>query len=42
VLERSFFVCYTIVGASLHDVSGGGAFPVFGDICYSPGIFLLG
>jgi hypothetical protein len=41
VLERSFCVCYSIVGTSLHDVSGGGAVPVFGDICHSAGILLL-
>jgi hypothetical protein len=29
VLEGAFCVCYSMVGTSLHDVSGGGAVPVF-------------
>ena len=41
MLERSFCMSYSVVGTSLHDVSGDGAFPVFGDICHSAGIFLL-
>ena len=40
VLESSNCVCYSIVGTSLRDISGGGWVPVFGDICHSARIVL--
>jgi hypothetical protein len=42
VLERSFCMCCSIVGTSLYVVSGGGAVPVFGDICYFALMFYCG